>query len=467
VPITLTYDQVLSRVRVTGSGFVDTTHVTFERSTDRITWTTVRGGVNVPVAAGMARIDDYEFSPNVLNYYRVTGPSSISYVSTGTAAHQNNASVTPGIPAGVQTGDLLLINAAIRTISTATPNTPTGYSALAGVTGSRLFGKIATSSAEVAPTVSFTGGAANNTTSAQMSLFRGAALAVVDAQGLVNLSQQNMPFPSLTTSNDEELVVYVGQKIDDWTSVDTVVGATEIGESSSTLGDDQGIVWDYRVAPQAGTIVPAGSFVVTGGAAAVSFTYLVGISATSFTVTGSITPLDDRIWIKSLSRPFLNRALECVNDISDIVRQARNGVFDVVGRSFPVAVTDVRGSRRFSIKTITSTTQDRENFDFLLASGDPVYVQSPPGSPVPRIYAVIQDTSENRPLRSPTCNTDYRVFTLPLIEVAAPGPDVVGSVGTWQTVVNTYATWADVIAANATWFDLLSLVGSPSEVIVP
>jgi hypothetical protein len=59
------------------------------------------------------------------------------------------------------------------------------------------------------------------------------------------------------------------------------------------------------------------------------------------------------------------------------------------------------------------------------------------------------------------------VFTLPITEVAAPGADVVGSVGTWQTVVNTYATWSDVLANHPTWADLLTLVGSTNDVIVP
>lgn len=173
------------------------------------------------------------------------------------------------------------------------------------------------------------------------------------------------------------------------------------------------------------------------------------------------------VWIKSIGRPFLNQRVNCVLNPSPITRQARNGVFDIVGRSFPVAVTDVRGSRRVTVRVVTQTTQERQDMDLLLASGDPVYYQTPADHPLPTMYAVIEDTTESRPVLNRRCNNDWRLFELPSIEVAAPAADVVGSTSTWQTVVSTYATWADVLAAHSTWSSLLELVGDGSEVIVP
>jgi hypothetical protein len=176
--------------------------------------------------------------------------------------------------------------------------------------------------------------------------------------------------------------------------------------------------------------------------------------------------LDD-VWIKSIGRPFLNQILNCVSNPTPIVRRARNNISPIVGRSYPVAVTDLRGSREVTVPVITQTTEQRQDLDLLLASGDPVYIQTPVGHPLPTMYAVIENTSESRPVRNRLCNNDWRLFELPMVEVAAPGPDVVGSTSTWQTVVNTYATWADVMAANATWADLLDLIGDGSEVLVP
>ena len=175
----------------------------------------------------------------------------------------------------------------------------------------------------------------------------------------------------------------------------------------------------------------------------------------------------DVVWIKSIGRPFLNQQVNCVLNPSPITRPGRNGVFDVVGRSYPIAVTDVRGSRRVTVEVVTRTTEERNDMDLLLASGDPVFYHTPANYPLPTMYAVIEDTSESRPVRNRLCDNDWRLFSLPSIEVAAPSADVVGSTSTWQTVVTTYATWADVLAAHSSWADLLELVGDGSEVIVP
>ena len=70
-----------------------------------------------------------------------------------------------------------------------------------------------------------------------------------------------------------------GWKQDDWTSVATVSGFTEIDEPDTTTGDDQGIVWDYRIDTTPDLVTPGASFVVTGGASAISrsaVAYLAG-----------------------------------------------------------------------------------------------------------------------------------------------------------------------------------------------
>lgn len=175
----------------------------------------------------------------------------------------------------------------------------------------------------------------------------------------------------------------------------------------------------------------------------------------------------DQVWLKSIGRPFLNQDVNCVLNPTPITRPARNSINPIVGRSYPVAVTDLRGSRRVPLRVVTQTTEERQDLDLLLASGDPIFVHTPVGHPLPTMYAVVEDTTEARPVSNRDCNHDWRLWDLPLVEVAAPGPDVVGSTSTWQTVVNTYATWADVMVAHPTWADLLELVGDGSEVIVP
>ena len=465
--VTATYDATLSRVRVDADGLGGAAVATLERSTDQVRWTTVRGGVDVPVTGGvMGTVDDYEFSPDVPNWYRVTYTADMSFVSVGTPTHGVNGTITPGDPAGIAEGDLLLILAAIRNSGAGTPNTPAGYTLLVDGGNVRLFGKEAGPS-ETAPSVSFTGGVAGADTSVQMCAFRGVdPTPVTPAATQLNASAQDIAVPPITlpSSMAGGLNLWVGWKQDDWTGVGLVAGGTEIGEPSTTTGDDQGIVWDYRILPLSTTWddLTARTFAVTGGAAAISrAATAVFRHAMTSQSSAPITPDLGTVWLKNLSRPYLNRPVT-VTDWGDVEREARNGVFSIVGRTMPVAVTDLRLSRTVELVLTTPTLAEAEELDLCLASGDPILVHVPADCPIPGMYAVVGNVAISR--REP--RSARRYLTLPLTEVAAPGPDVVGATNTWSSVLATYATWADLIAANPTWQDLLDGVADPEDVVV-
>lgn len=180
------------------------------------------------------------------------------------------------------------------------------------------------------------------------------------------------------------------------------------------------------------------------------------------TQTTTITPMIGTVWLKSIARPFLNRPVTVVG-YSEVTRPDRGGVFDVVGRSFPVAVTDVKGSRRYTLDVLTETLDQAAELDIILAAGDPMLIQAPAASAVPGMYAVIGDVTATRTGRAST----RRVFSLPLTEVAAPGPGIVGATVTWQSVITAFDTWADVNTAEDTWQDLNDLIGDPTEVVAP
>lgn len=177
---------------------------------------------------------------------------------------------------------------------------------------------------------------------------------------------------------------------------------------------------------------------------------------------GMITPVIGRIWIKSVTRPFLNRPITVVG-WSTIERPARSSSNDVIGRSLPIAVTDVRGSRRWTLRIYTATAADAQTMDYILASGDVLFLHVPADCPVPGGYLEVRDTGQSRVRPRGTS----QVFELPVIESAAPAPDINAATSTWQTVLNSYATWADVLAANPTWADLIARIAPPNEVIVP
>lgn len=216
----------------------------------------------------------------------------ITFVGAGTAAHAVNASVTPGMPT-FAANDLLLILAACRNSGTGQPVAPAGYSTLIDASNLKLFYRVAVTG-DTAPTVTFTGLAANVDTSAQMASFRG-----VDPRDLVgtvtalNGSAQDIAIPALDFNHIRDgLVLHIGWKQDDWTSVATVANGTEIGEPDTTTGDDQGITWAYRIITTTNPFMTIGArtFTVTGGAAAISrgACAVIAPQLVTFTVTRAV-----------------------------------------------------------------------------------------------------------------------------------------------------------------------------------
>lgn len=212
-------------------------------------------------------------------------------VSVGTAAHGDNASVNPGMPASIQNGDLLLVLTAIRNTAAfaGAVTNPGGWTVLATGGNVVLLGQYWDGSF-TAPTCGFAGGAAGDTTSAQIAAFRGVQMVIVSQSAVQsNGSAQNIATPSLYVPRETSLVVTAGWKQAAWTSVATVASGTEIAEPSTTTGNDQGMVWDYQLITHA-TTIGASSFVVTGGVSAVSKSFLVALAGDVYeaSVTRSI-----------------------------------------------------------------------------------------------------------------------------------------------------------------------------------
>jgi len=192
----------------------------------------------------------------------------ITFVAVGAAATADNGPVTLGMPAGWAPGDTLFIAASIRNSGTGTVDTPTDWVKLAESGNLALLAKQA-AAGDTAPSVTFTGGVAGADCVAQMAAFRGAADVLSAVASQLNGSAQDVAFPALTVPVDNQLILVVGWKQDDWTSVATLAGLAELGEPSSVLGDDAGLVWDYEI-QTAKANISASSFTVTGGAAGIS-----------------------------------------------------------------------------------------------------------------------------------------------------------------------------------------------------
>ena len=462
--LTATYADDLSRARlVITSAPATADYALIERSLDQITWTTVRGGDTLGLTGGAAHLDDYEFTPGVENYYRSSYVDSapIAFVAASTPVTGNNTSLTPTIPAGVAPGDLLLLLASIRNSGTGTVNTPAGWALLASSGNVALLGR-RYAAGDTAPTVTFAGGVANADTLAQMAAFRNAEMLPVTSNAALNVSAQNVGYPALTAPKANLLLVLAGWKQDDWTSAE-LSGSTEIGEAVSTAGDDAAQVWNYLVETTPISVTP-GAFTITGGAAAISRGLVAFFRPADYVTrdTLSITPGMTRVWLKNPRRPNLNTPVT-VTDFGAISRPARAGVFDVIGRTTPVAVTDVRGSRRYTLTVTTPDLAAAAELDARLTQGDPVLLHVPPEAPFPGGYYVVGDTSYDRHSK----RTKRRFFDLPLTEVAAPAGTIYSQTATCADIVAAYATCADLLAAEPTCADVLGYVAPAGNVIVP
>lgn len=190
-------------------------------------------------------------------------------------------------------------------------------------------------------------------------------------------------------------------------------------------------------------------------------TYRV-VPDTGITQTDSITPVLTETWVKSVSRPFLNMSFAQSEITSDITRNGRQGIFNVIGRVLPVAVTDLHQSREYTLRLVTESKALAGNLDLLTSLGDILFVHAPPTWPLPPAYMVAQTAQQQ--LRIPT---EFAVWSLAMREVAAPGPNVVGTTSTYQTVLNTYATYNDLLLAHDDYASVLTLIGSFDEVVVP
>jgi hypothetical protein len=225
---------------------------------------------------------------------------ALTFVAAGTAANANYAAVTPGLPAGRQSGDWLLCLAIVRD-ATATLSIDQGYSTrwsnLPHVGSDTLtmclFQKVDGGS-EVAPTVTPAGGEAGDDVIAQVCAFRPGANETIafdsdsTTTSLDATGQDIGPLTGFTPINNNAVVIVCGAKADNWTSVADLTGDgltwAEIGEPAAGGGTDAGMVWDYAIISGAPVAITDKTFVVTGGVAH----YRMGKMTSLYPVAGAV-----------------------------------------------------------------------------------------------------------------------------------------------------------------------------------
>lgn len=204
---------------------------------------------------------------------------AITFRGAGTGAEANNAAVSPTLFETATAGDLLLVYAMIsggagRSLSVSGSMTEAYSGSSTAKRKDYLWYKIA-SGGETGFTVTPSGGATNEPVVAMACSFRGvnttSPVDSVAADTNINTDTQDIgPITAATPTASGGMVVVVGAKEDNWTSVATLTGDgltwAEIAELSSVIGSDCSIVWDYAIWSGAAPTLTSKTFVVTGGA---------------------------------------------------------------------------------------------------------------------------------------------------------------------------------------------------------
>jgi len=435
--------------------------VLIERSIDQVAWTTVRG--TTPPAAlsgGAFTVNDYEFVDNTVNYYRASYYDTSAPAATGSPAAASvttsagaSASVTPTMPSGLTLGDTVFVALACTKSTGGVPAAPTGWTALAAATPDcvALYAADWTASLTI-PAFTVTGLASGDKVIGKAFSMRNVAPSVANAQASVNAAATGIAYPAFTAlggTNAGPLIAFI-RSIN--TSVTPAATTNDTATGYSLL--------TYENNPIS---IGAGTITVAGGVSATSSVIQANMSARLFVSQeiGSTTPsLGTIAWVKFPTRPYLNRQVVTI-DVDDVTKKSRSGTFDVIGRTMPIAVTDLFSGRN---TTVTVRAVDRPTTDDLescLAAGDVIFLHAPKGAVMPTGYFATGDIVRSRPANTGA----VRYIKIPITEVAQPSPVLAAVLSTWQTVINTYATWQALINAKATWNDVLQLVGSPSDVI--
>ena len=177
----------------------------------------------------------------------------------------------------------------------------------------------------------------------------------------------------------------------------------------------------------------------------------------------TITPAHDRIVLKHVEYPALNRPITVV-DWTTPTRAGRTSLHEVRDRPDPISVSGAMASPAFELVLMTETAEQARDLELALAVGGVLLAQGPAGCQVPTGYVVALGVEgPQRATRSG--RGERRYWTVSCRRTSAPDADVQTALLTWHTLATVYGSWEQVWAAHPTWLDLWQTVVDPSEVL--
>jgi hypothetical protein len=473
--ISATYNDDFGRVQISFTGAnTDADYAKVEHSYDQITWSTIRGGDTVPLSGGAGHVDHYDgYTFGIPNYYRVTAidSSPIQATAAGAFTTGNNTTLAPPLPAGLLAGNIMILTATHQNTA-ATVTTPTGWTRLTGGDNHMVTFWRAYQSGDTAPSVAFSGGAAGQSCSATIRGFTNAQ-APLHASFQSNVSAQDVAYPSASQPTLSGLVWLLHE----WKQATGTGASLPVsffadpwgGFNTAGASAESQILWRTLSTDNVKTI-NALSNAWQGGTAAISKARLMYLAPRAFTdqATATYTPVfpsgnTKPYWLMNPARPGQNIRVE-ITSFSEISQAGRTGIFEIVGRSAPVIVSDIMESGSFEFTIDAATKAEAKEIAARVALGDPMYLLVPdPNADIDTFYFTA--TSLKRAVDAPGGSWSVTVSAR---EVSQPAPAVYGSTYIWDDVVTDYASWTAVLAdlQNTTWANLVDRI-SDDVIIVP
>lgn len=174
------------------------------------------------------------------------------------------------------------------------------------------------------------------------------------------------------------------------------------------------------------------------------------------------------VWLKDPIRPAHDLQITLASHVSDPLcdpstgiyfvgfessdRAASSGRFAVEDVPEPIIASRLRRSITSSFVLITRQLTDRDRLVRLLATGDVLFLQTPPSWGYGDIYLDVGDVSEGRLARDH--RKPWRQWSLPFVVTTSPPGLQYGVDGArWMDGCDVYPTWGAITAAGKTWLD--------------
>lgn len=230
--------------------------------------------------------------------------------------------------------------------------------------------------------------------------------------------------PSMTLANDDanarieiDLTDNAGDATTDYFEVQN---STDGGTTWTTIrglrtddliapdGSGDAITYDYEA--------PEGTTISYRARAAHDYSGVLAYSAWSSTATETWSSA--RTWLKHLLDPSLNLSLH-VRAFAETQRPARQGVFQPLGATLAIVISDTRTSATGTITFRTDTAAERDDLDTLVAANTVILLQLPASFDEPDRYVILGDHTRARIEGLPP-TAPQRLDTFVWRQVAAP-----------------------------------------------